>query len=293
MKRSAARWFPLIWPILLVAMAMAQTKPGDVVQTNFAVFVGFPSGSEGTIEGVLLIPGTVIPLAADEINLTEAGKTDLLGKSLSFTKAVDRLWSTFRLDPARQIQKGLRTASRVGEAVSLPEFEGADVKMTATLVGYSKTTATYRVVFKQKEKSLADSTVIVTRGGRAVVGGTDGALAPYMFVIIEPAGADEVPRGVLDTSKNPDITQPVLINKVNPNYPEEARNNKTRGVVVLNVIIDTDGKVDDVKAVESPDDSLSKAAIDAVRQWEFRPALNAHGQPVKVLSTITIRFELK
>jgi len=48
--------------------------------------------------------------------------------------------------------------------------------MTATLVGYSKTTATYRVVFKQSEKSLADSTVIVTRGGRAVVGERTGKL---------------------------------------------------------------------------------------------------------------------
>jgi len=114
-----------------------------------------------------------------------------------------------------------------------------------------------------------------------------------MFVIIEPESADESRRDVPAASKNPDITQPVLIRKVNPQYPKEAKNNKTRGVVVLNIIVNTDGKVDDVKAVENPDDNLTKAAIDAVRQWEFRPALNAQGQPVKVLSTITIRFELK
>ncbi len=85
----------------------------------------------------------------------------------------------------------------------------------------------------------------------------------------------------------------MLTHKVDPAYPEEARKNKVRGVVVLNIIINAGGNVEEVRAIESPDEQLTKAAIDAVRQWEFSPARNAKGQPVKVLSTITIRFELK
>jgi len=50
MKRFAASWARLIWPLLLIPMSMGQTKPGDVVRTNFAVLIGFPSGSEGIIE---------------------------------------------------------------------------------------------------------------------------------------------------------------------------------------------------------------------------------------------------
>ncbi len=293
MKWFTARWPCSIWLALLVPVVTGQDKPKDVVVTNFAILVGFPSGSQNAIDGILLIPGTVIPLAADEITPAEAGKTDLLGKSLSFTKVVDRLWSTFRLDTSRQIQKGLRAATRVGEAVGLPEIEGSNVRMTAVLLGYSNTTATYRVVFKQGEKPLADSTVIATRGGRTVVGGTDGELAPYLFVILEPERAGESQGGIDATSKNPGVTQPVLVRKVAPKYPEEAKKNKVRGVVVLNLVVDMQGRVEDVQAVENPDDSLTKAAMDAVRQWEFRPARDAKGQPLKVLTTITLRFELK
>lgn len=267
-------------------------SPGTV-RTDFAVLVGFASGGQGATEGVLLIPGTVIPLATDGINATETGTPEIVTRSLSFTKSVARLWNTFRLDPARQIQKGLRADVRVGEAVSLPEIEGANLKMTATLVGFDNTSATFRVIFRQGEKSLADSTVIVTRGGRAVVGGTDGEAAPYIFVIVAPESPTQDQAGPLSADKNPGITQPVLTRKVDPVYPEEARKNKARGVVVLNIVVDTNGRVEDVQAIENPDEQLTKAAIEAVRQWEFSPALNAKRQPIKVLSTITIRFELK
>jgi TonB family protein len=90
-----------------------------------------------------------------------------------------------------------------------------------------------------------------------------------------------------------DVTEPVMLTKVNPTYPEDAKKEKIQGEVVLDAIIDAEGKVLDVTVQKSPHDSLSKAAIEAVKQWTFKPARNKKGEAVKVKISITVNFKLK
>ena len=93
-------------------------------------------------------------------------------------------------------------------------------------------------------------------------------------------------------SKDKDVTKPVLITKVDPKYPEEAKKEKVQGEVVVEAVIAADGKVLSVTAKKSPDERLSKAAIDAVKQWTFQPAKDAKGNKVQVKSSITVNFRL-
>ncbi len=280
-----------IVPVLFPMAAAADKNSENSVRTSFAIIVGFPAAATSDSSGVLLVPGTVIPLEADRLASEESDKAELVGKSHAFSAAVTKLWSTFRLDPARSIQKGMRTSARVGAPVDLPELEGANVRMTATLLGYSPTSTTFRVVFTQGQKQLADSTVNVTRGGRAVVGGTDGDAAPYIFVFVEPATAAE---GTASTEpKLPGVTQPVLIRKGMPAYPPEARKNRVMGNVLVDVIVGTNGKVEDARAIEYPDESLAQAAIESIREWEFQPAHDEKGNPLRVKATIQVNFVLK
>ena len=93
--------------------------------------------------------------------------------------------------------------------------------------------------------------------------------------------------------KEKDISKPVLSQKVDPKYPEEAKKNKIQGMVKVDALIDKEGSVIEAKAVESPDPSLAQAAIDAVRQWKFKPATNKKGEPVQVKTTVTVNFRLK
>jgi TonB family protein len=79
-----------------------------------------------------------------------------------------------------------------------------------------------------------------------------------------------------------------LIHKVNPTYPDEAKATHTKGTVVLHVVLATDGTPKEVQLV-SGDPVLGKAAIDAVRQWQYRPTL-LNGNPVEVDTTISIEF---
>jgi protein TonB len=95
------------------------------------------------------------------------------------------------------------------------------------------------------------------------------------------------PPGPADGS----VTRPVPVNKPNPVYPETAKRDKIQGMVRLAVTVDKDGAVKDARVVQSIP-ALDQAALDAVRQWTFRPGTR-DGVPVETVCELTINFALK
>jgi protein TonB len=81
-----------------------------------------------------------------------------------------------------------------------------------------------------------------------------------------------------------------IIKRVQPKYPHKARDAGIQGIVKLHVIIGKDGSVSQLDAI-SGHPLLVKAAIDAVRQWKYRPTL-LNGEPVEVDTTVDIIFTL-
>ncbi len=98
---------------------------------------------------------------------------------------------------------------------------------------------------------------------------------------------------VVDAEKEKDVTKPVVVEKTIPKYPEDAKKEKIQGAVKLDAIIDKEGKVLELKAVESPDERLTKAAMEAVKGWKFKPAMDSKGKPVQVKITLTVNFKLQ
>ena len=86
------------------------------------------------------------------------------------------------------------------------------------------------------------------------------------------------------------VAEANLIHDVTPQYPPEAGRARLEGTVVLMAVIGSDGSVRDVR-VESGLPVLAQAAIDAVKQWRYKPYL-VDGEPVEVDSRITINFTL-
>ncbi|HLZ00144.1 MAG TPA: energy transducer TonB [Candidatus Angelobacter sp.] len=79
-----------------------------------------------------------------------------------------------------------------------------------------------------------------------------------------------------------------LINRVVPVYPSMAKITGAQGEVKLHAIISRDGRIESLTVVNgSP--LLAEAAIDAVRQWRYRPYV-LNGQPVEVETWITVNF---
>jgi periplasmic protein TonB len=86
------------------------------------------------------------------------------------------------------------------------------------------------------------------------------------------------------------VVEANLIHDVAPQYPPEAGRARIQGTVVLLAVIGTDGSVKDVR-IESGLPVFAQAAIDAVKQWRYKPYM-IDGEPVEVDSRITINFAL-
>jgi protein TonB len=89
-----------------------------------------------------------------------------------------------------------------------------------------------------------------------------------------------------------DVAQSNIVYKVNPQYPAEARQARIEGVVILNVQIAKDGTVSDVKIISASNPLLLPGVVDAVRQWVYKPTM-LNGEPVEVITTVTINFSLQ
>ena len=90
------------------------------------------------------------------------------------------------------------------------------------------------------------------------------------------------------------LVLPTVLRDVKPRYTTEAMRARVEGAVVVSAIVQADGTVRDVKVLRSLDPvfGLDQAAVNAARQWLFRPGLMA-GLPVPVAVTIELSFNLR
>lgn len=87
-----------------------------------------------------------------------------------------------------------------------------------------------------------------------------------------------------------EISKRLIIKKIPPEYPPAARNTNLQGPVELRVLVDTGGDIILLKVAKG-DDLLAQAAVDAVRQWRFKPYV-LNGEPIEMETTVTIHFRL-
>jgi len=86
------------------------------------------------------------------------------------------------------------------------------------------------------------------------------------------------------------VTKGLLIQKIEPKYPSLALQAHIWGQVVLRAIIGKDGDIKELGLV-SGHPLLAPAAIEAVRQWHYRPYL-LNGEPVEVETIVTVNFQI-
>jgi len=81
-----------------------------------------------------------------------------------------------------------------------------------------------------------------------------------------------------------------LVYRVQPQYPPLARQARVQGTVVLHAVISREGKIENLQLV-SGHPLLVQSAMDAVRQWRYRPYL-LNNEPVEVETQVTVNFTL-
>ena len=86
------------------------------------------------------------------------------------------------------------------------------------------------------------------------------------------------------------VAEGSLLHRVEPEYPEQARQQRLQGTVVLDVRTGRDGGIQEVKLM-SGERLLANSAIAAVKQWRFKP-LVVNGQAVEMETKVTLNFRL-
>jgi TonB family protein len=94
----------------------------------------------------------------------------------------------------------------------------------------------------------------------------------------------------LRTSVSEGVAAGLLIKKVEPRYPDDARMARIQGTVVLNAVIGKTGDVEEL-TLASGHPMLAPAAIEAVKKWKYKPYL-LEGEPVTVITQVVVNFRL-
>jgi protein TonB len=128
-------------------------------------------------------------------------------------------------------------------------------------------------------------------GGEGVPGALDAAeLNRSAFeppAHVEPPARPE--KRIVKMSEG--VLEAQLISRIEPQYPVLAMETKTEGTVRLHAIISRDGRITSLDVL-SGHPLLVKAALEAVRQWRYRPTM-LNGEPVEVETSITVIFRLR
>jgi TonB family protein len=109
-----------------------------------------------------------------------------------------------------------------------------------------------------------------------------------MAILIIAPGAQPAASSRIKVGGN--VQAAMVLSKVQPVYPELAKSARVSGIVHLAVVIAPDGTVQEIKAIDGPA-LLIAAAMDAVKQWVYRPTL-LNGQPTSVETTVDVNFTL-
>jgi TonB family protein len=173
--------------------------------------------------------------------------------------------------------------------------EGMPVR-TPHALGIFDTKTFERRIMKLSEKRLgirgvrrlAIVTACVAFGVAAC--GTALALAVHVDAPASAGTTNQAQSHSQPIEVSPHIMAGQKIGGPNPKYPEAAKQKKIQGTVVLNALIGKDGNVKSVKATSGPKE-LQGSAIDAVRQWKYKPYL-LNGEPVEVTTKINVIYSL-
>lgn len=124
-----------------------------------------------------------------------------------------------------------------------------------------------------------EATSIATGSGNSAVSG---------IVNTNAMNAQKAPQQTLRISQG--VSEGMIVKRVQPTYPPQARQMRVEGRVELQANISPTGSITGLKQL-SGDMVLGRAAIDAVRQWKYKPYF-LNGQPIEIQTQITVNFKL-
>jgi protein TonB len=88
------------------------------------------------------------------------------------------------------------------------------------------------------------------------------------------------------------VSPPVALNTVEAEFSDEARRAKYQGVVLISLIVDTNGNPQNPRVIRPLGMGLDEKALEAVKKYKFKPAMKDGKTPVPVMITVEVNFRL-
>lgn len=171
-------------------------------------------------------------------------------------------------------------------------LEGKPVRVPHAIGVFDSNTLERRLMKLTETKRKVGSARRLTLAGACIVLGlaTAGSAVALRIGVGQDSVANDAAKSI-PNSISPEEMQKRIITKVQPVYPPEAKKARIQGKVLLDAVIGKTGHVENLKAQSGPNE-LQQSAMDAVRQWVYKPFL-LNGNPIEVKTTITVVYKLQ
>jgi TonB family protein len=175
----------------------------------------------------------------------------------------------------------------------------AEAPVLRSVYSFERVLTQFTKVRQTQGRFLAHG-VVISEGNHKLLSATVDVVEPISLTdpALEPppsAAKTEVfvdrDVSLRDVQLGQNETRGMLVKRVEPEYPPEARKAGIDGTVVLEAMIGTDGRIHDLRVISAPAASLAASSFAAVSQWEYRPYL-LKGRVVPVQTTVTVTFSL-
>lgn len=292
-----------LWALVILGMALAASAE----QTAFVVSKATPASGPGwamkmrIFEGIR--EGASEPVKVVTSSYLQYRITATIQTEFDLAEEQKQIRKTFNLKDAKLLTEADFSwpKNKYEKTFHFFRLDSKEYLILITPIDLARKLRFRIEVFEQngKEKTnLLDSEFAIPEKNIAVFGFEDTKGTPYFlsFRIIGSVPSAVVwPTGGYFFSERPvralgEIKPPRLIKRVEPIYPEIARQAFVEGIVILEVVTDINGRVQNVKVLRSIP-LLDQAAIDAVRQWVYEPRV-IDGKPRAMIFTTTVTFTL-
>lgn len=187
------------------------------------------------------------------------------------------------LDTLAATLRASRIAKRKGE---VSEYTVAGREFSRVNFDYSSGTSDRAVICSPARDSL----LLWKIEGSYWESVDDAASTIYAIVPWHRAKPSELSSSLAEVHLSQNDALGLLVRKINPVYPSEARDSHIQGTVRMQAEISKTGEVETLELVEGPVE-LAVSAVTAVRHWRFRPYVQ-NGEPVPVTTVIVLNYSL-
>lgn len=171
-------------------------------------------------------------------------------------------------------------------------IEGKPIRVPQAIGVFDSNTLERRLMkLIEKQKEVGRLRRLLLAGGCVVLGLATAGSALALRLAVDGSAANDHPAQKKVLSVPPKQMETRIVSKVTPKYPPAAKEARVEGTVQLRAVIGKTGHVENVKVVSGPN-QLQASAVDAVRQWVYKPFL-LNGEPVEVKTTVSIVYSLK